>query len=138
MAGAVHGAMQMLPREAHNMAVRTTASCTNIKFQLMVSKNNIGKASSSPPTLACWYCVTGVVLEMRRRSSVSKGRTAGARRKRAVTSLVIRKLRKLKRIVPGCGRSSGADSLLRRTAAYISSLEDQVLLLESLCNLFGV
>ncbi|PKU62709.1 uncharacterized protein LOC110111909 [Dendrobium catenatum] len=73
---------------------------------------------------------------MRRRSSVSKGRTAGARRKRAVTSLVIRKLRKLKRIVPGCGRSSGADSLLRRTEAYISSLEEQVLLLESLCNLF--
>ncbi|KAL0922071.1 hypothetical protein M5K25_006033 [Dendrobium thyrsiflorum] len=75
---------------------------------------------------------------MRRRSSVSKGRTAGAKRKRAVTGLVIRKLRKLKRIVPGCRRSSGADLLLRRTAAYISSLEEQVLLLESLCNLFGV
>ncbi|KAJ8504470.1 hypothetical protein OPV22_005356 [Ensete ventricosum] len=44
------------------------------------------------------------------------------RERKPLQHLVLRKLRKLKKVVPGC-RSVGLQALLQRTADYISFLE---------------
>lgn len=52
-------------------------------------------------------------------------------------SLVMKKIKKLMKIIPGCG-GSGVDTLLRRTAEYILVLEMQVNVLKNLSNIYGL
>ncbi|KAJ0965718.1 hypothetical protein J5N97_026856 [Dioscorea zingiberensis] len=78
---------------------------------------------------------------MRRRpvSSVRRRlrRMVSLREKKCNTGLVLKKLKKLKKIIPGCG-DSGVETLLCRTAEYIFILEMQVNVLKSLSDLYGV
>ncbi|URE17681.1 hypothetical protein MUK42_11835 [Musa troglodytarum] len=59
------------------------------------------------------------------------------REKKPLQCLVLKKLRKLKKIVPGC-RDVGLEALLRRTADYISFLELKVIVLKRILDIHGV
>lgn len=77
---------------------------------------------------------------MARSSTIGVPSTSLRRRTRGTTHhvqpLVTRKLRKLKKIIPGC-EEAGLEELLQRTAEYISFLELHVIILERISNLHG-
>ncbi|RWW46951.1 hypothetical protein BHE74_00047111 [Ensete ventricosum] len=59
------------------------------------------------------------------------------REKKPLQCLVLKKLRKLKKVVPGC-KDVGFEALLRRTADYISFLELKVIVLKRILDFHGV
>ncbi|KAG6485869.1 hypothetical protein ZIOFF_054436 [Zingiber officinale] len=79
-----------------------------------------------------------------RRSAATSKRKAISRSRLVKTPLqhvvVLRKLRRLKKLVPGCCRSTaiGLEELLRRTAQYISFLELKVILLKRTIDFMGI
>ncbi|CAN6174165.1 unnamed protein product [Urochloa humidicola] len=72
-------------------------------------------------------------MEGRRRSPCQAGR----RRRAAETALMSRKVRELRRLVPG-GAAVPADRLLLRTADYIERLRARIELLRALSELVAV
>ncbi|KAG1364420.1 putative transcription factor bHLH148 [Cocos nucifera] len=75
----------------------------------------------------------GSLLSVRRR----KKRVIGLEQKSPFQYLVRRKVRKLKKMVPGC-QDDGVEAVLRKTAEYIAFLELQVTALKSLSYIYGV
>ncbi|CAL9061812.1 unnamed protein product [Musa acuminata subsp. burmannicoides] len=76
-------------------------------------------------------------LSMRRASPPARRGGRGMmhmREKKPLQCLVLKKLRKLKKIVPGC-RDVGLEALLRRTADYISFLELKVIVLKRIFDI---
>jgi hypothetical protein len=71
---------------------------------------------------------------MERRRQQQSGRGGGRRRRSASARAALRrKVRELRRLVPG-GEDAPAGSLLLRTADYIARLRAQVELLTALCS----
>lgn len=62
--------------------------------------------------------------------------TVPVRGKSHVQAMVTRKLKKLKKIIPGC-QEVELEELLQRTAEYIAFLELQVIILRRISNLQG-
>lgn len=90
------------------------------------------------PSLISPSC-TNSSLAMRRTSRRGSRTVLPLReRKPQLQCPVLKKLRKLKKIVPCCRNAVGLEGLLRRTAEYISFLELKVIVLKRILDLHGV
>ncbi|CAL9101403.1 unnamed protein product, partial [Musa textilis] len=90
------------------------------------------------PSLISSFCINSS-LAMRRASRRGSRRALPLReRKPQPQCLVLKKLRKLKKIVPCCRNAVGLEGLLLRTAEYISFLELKMIVLKRILDLHGV
>ncbi|KAG6504775.1 hypothetical protein ZIOFF_037122 [Zingiber officinale] len=83
---------------------------------------------------ALMICMARSVAMKRRRISRSSGMV-----KKPLQRAVLRKMRRLKELVPGCCRNTaiGFEELLRTTAQYVTFLELKIIILKRTIDLRG-